>query len=1201
MPVRTEAKGFGDRRGFGGARVLAAAAVLLVLTAAALGGSAQADPGDIGFPGPSATGAAAATTGEKPESKLWWNDGSWWASMYDVGTADYYIWRLNLVTATWQRTNTRLDDRPGTHADVLWDQGSGKLYVASHAFSESQSSGDQARLYRYTYNTATDTYTPDAGFPVVIHNYKLETTVIDKDSTGQLWATWVQGGKVWVNHTICNPTCNDASWGTPYVHPDTVSNSVTSDDISSLVTFANNRVGLMWSDQGDDTMYFSIRLDSAGDTTWQTKQIALGGPGTNLADDHINLKSLHADTGDRVYAAVKTSKTGNDPLNVLLRYDLSANTWSSAVFGVGNNDHTRPQILLDTTSNLVHMFATADAGHGGGAIYRKTSPMNGTLSFTPSSGLGEKVLWDASSDMMNNVTSTKQTVNATTGIVIMAIESGDKRYWWNYLPLDGSPPPNAAPASVDDEYATRPDTALVVPAPGVLGNDSDGNGDPLTAAKTSEPTHGTVALNANGGFTYTPATGFTGTDSFTYRASDGTVRGNVATVTISVSNSTTTTVNPVDDAYVRSGAPTENNGSKTTLTVYKTNQESYLKFVVPALGGTVTNVTLRLFVDGASTVGGTLYPVGDDSWSESTLNWNNKPAAGASAIDSVGTTSAGQWVELDLAGFVTGPGTYSFVLKTGSTTKAVYSSSEGANPPELQVTSGGSPAANRAPTAVNDTYAAVEDTALVVTAPGVLDNDTDPDGNPLTAAKTSNPAHGTVAVNANGSFTYTPTAGYTGPDSFTYKASDGTAESADATVDITVSPAGSATTTTVTPVDDAYVRSGFPTENNGSATTLRVYRTSQESYLKFVVPALGGPVTQAKLRLFVNQASTVGGTLYEVADNSWSESTLIWNNKPAAGTSSLGSLGSVTLNQWVELDLTGDVTAAGTYSFVLKTGNGTAAWYSSSEGANPPELVVSSGGSPPANQAPTAGDDSYSTPQNTALVVSAPGVLANDNDPDGNPITAVKTSDPASGTVTLNATGSFTYTPSAVFTGTDSFTYKASDGTAQSANATVTIDVTAGGGGAGSVTVLPTKDTYVRSAFPTENNGTAATLRSYTASGKETRSYLSFTVSGLSGTLTSATLRLFVKDPSAVGGDLYGVPDSSWGETTLTWSTNPLLGSLIISIGNAALNTWVEIDVGSIVTGNGTYSFAVTGVSNDVVYYSSKEGTNPPELVLVTT
>jgi VCBS repeat-containing protein len=81
---------------------------------------------------------------------------------------------------------------------------------------------------------------------------------------------------------------------------------------------------------------------------------------------------------------------------------------------------------------------------------------------------------------------------------------------------------------------------LTVATPGVLGNDSDPDGDPLTAVLVTGPSHGSLTLNANGSFSYTPAADFAGSDSFSYRASDGTVSSSPATVTI--------TVTPVNDA-----------------------------------------------------------------------------------------------------------------------------------------------------------------------------------------------------------------------------------------------------------------------------------------------------------------------------------------------------------------------------------------------------------------------------------------------------------------------------------------------------------------------------------------------------------------------------------------------------------------------------------------------------------------------------
>ena len=97
---------------------------------------------------------------------------------------------------------------------------------------------------------------------------------------------------------------------------------------------------------------------------------------------------------------------------------------------------------------------------------------------------------------------------------------------------------------------------------------------------------------------------------------------------------------------------------------------------------------------------------------------------------------------------------------------------------------------NDAPVAGHDSYAVDQGTALNVAAPGVLGNDTDADGHALTAAQVSGPAQGTLVLNADGSFTYTPNAGFSGADSFTYTASDGQGGAAQGLVTITVNPAG---------------------------------------------------------------------------------------------------------------------------------------------------------------------------------------------------------------------------------------------------------------------------------------------------------------------------------------------------------------------------------------------------------------------------
>ena len=95
---------------------------------------------------------------------------------------------------------------------------------------------------------------------------------------------------------------------------------------------------------------------------------------------------------------------------------------------------------------------------------------------------------------------------------------------------------NNAPVATADAYYTPQDTDLVVAAPGVLGNDTDADTDPLTAVLVGDVTHGALDLTSDGGFTYTPTTGYDGPDSFTYKANDGTDDSNTVTVSIGIGN-----------------------------------------------------------------------------------------------------------------------------------------------------------------------------------------------------------------------------------------------------------------------------------------------------------------------------------------------------------------------------------------------------------------------------------------------------------------------------------------------------------------------------------------------------------------------------------------------------------------------------------------------------------------------------------------
>jgi hypothetical protein len=383
-------------------------------------------------------------TGEKPQSKLWFNDGAWWGSLFDRSSEEYHIYRYDWTAHTWSDTGTLIDERNTSKADTLWD--GTHLYVVS-AGSGLKNTSHGARILRYSYSSATKKYTLDQGFPVTITKTGLESIVLDKDTTGKLWVTYREpsDNKIYVNRTLND----DRTWGTPFVLPVNGAN-VSSDDISSVVAF-DSQVGVMWSNQIDSAIYFATHKDGDPDNVWQSSRTAIQGP--NFADDHISLRSLQAaDSSGRVFAAVKTSLNDlrnpnpNAPLIFLLVRDRDGN-WTNHVFGRVGDNHTRPILMLDEEHRDLYMFATAPCCTGGAIYYKKTSINN--VSFPD--GLGTPFIQSATDTSINDATSTKQNVSSATGLLVMASSgtvvgtggTGSGYYWHNAVDLgvvDNIPP-----------------------------------------------------------------------------------------------------------------------------------------------------------------------------------------------------------------------------------------------------------------------------------------------------------------------------------------------------------------------------------------------------------------------------------------------------------------------------------------------------------------------------------------------------------------------------------------------------------------------------------------------------------------------------------------------------------------------------------------------------------------------------------------
>lgn len=621
---------------------------------------------DIGIEGPSYAGAYLDPSGSKPQSKLWHHDGSWWGVLFQPASATFRIHRLERATGAWVATPAVIDARVNSRADVLWD--GRKLYVASHRYSVTSESGYPARLYRLSYDTAARQFVHDAGFPSQINNQKTESLVIDKDGTGRLWATWTQSNRIYVSHTLVD----ESAWSPPFILPG-IGTTVASDDISSVVAFGGDRIGILWGNQQTGAFHFAVHRDVDPPATWTT-ETAMSGAG--IADDHL---SLRADATGRLHAVVKTSLHGDlDPLVLLLTRDPSTGRWSSTTVASNVDSHTRPIVQLDESARQVHVLMTgpqppSTTGQKGGDIYLKSASMDAPAF---AAGLGTPLIRDSGNATMNNVTSTKQPVSAATGLVALASTEGTDRYWHADLPLGASTTTTTAPTSTT---ASTPTTTAVTT--------STTTSSTTTAAPTT--TVPTTTTTAPATTTTTTAATTTTTTATTTTAQTTTTTAAQTTTTTTPTDSRTTVVPVTKDAYTRSAAPTTRYGASTFVRVQAASAtdiyHAHLAFAVPTGLGTITSAKLRLHVTSGSIDGGTVH-LADPAWDEMAITWSNAPALGA-AVANADRVADGTWVEIDVTPSIVPGAAVGFALRNSTADGAYYSSREGANPPQLVITS----------------------------------------------------------------------------------------------------------------------------------------------------------------------------------------------------------------------------------------------------------------------------------------------------------------------------------------------------------------------------------------------------------------------------------------------------------------------------------------------------------------------------------
>ncbi len=668
---------------------------------------------------------------------------------------------------------------------------------------------------------------------------------------------------------------------------------------------------------------------------------------------------------------------------------------------------------------------------------------------------------------------------------------------------------------------------------------------------------------------------------------------------------TSLTFNPIHDANVRDDNPNTNYGSSTVIQVDNSPAKHILMTFNVAGTNQVFKATLRLYNVNESSSGGDFYQVVNPSWDESTVTWNNAPSEEPTLLASLGEVDPNNWYEVDVTSIVTGNGLVGIKMTSTATNGAYYTSKEGATgfAPELVLSFEGV-GVNNPPVADNQSVTTTEGMPVTVTLTG-----SDPDSDcPLTFSIVSQPANGNLGSinneqcnlgNGSAEVLYTPDTNFTGSDSFTFEIADPiSASSNTATVSITVDP--SSGTLTFTPTEDAFVRESSPTSNYGSSSLLQVDGSPvNHSLITFNVTGVGSnQIANATLRLYNENFSPAGGNFYQINNPSWDEGTVTWNNAPNEDSTLLASLGTVSPGNWYNVDLTSIVTGDGLVSVKAISTHVDGAYYSSKEGSFSPELVVNlvNGN----NNPPAADNQSVTTNENTPITITLTG-----SDPDGDCPLTFSVSQPSNGSLgsvtnqqctSSNGSADVVYTPDTDFSGSDNFTFNISDPAGASSN-TATVSITVDPS-SGTLTFTPTEDAFVRESSPTSNYGSSSLLQ--VDGSPVNHSLITFNVIGVgSNQIANATLRLYNENFSPVGGNFYQINNPSWDEGTVTWNNAPNEDStLLASLGTVSPGNWYNVDLTSIVTGDGLVSVKAISTHVDGAYYSSKEGSFSPELVV---
>ncbi len=647
---------------------------------------------------------------------------------------------------------------------------------------------------------------------------------------------------------------------------------------------------------------------------------------------------------------------------------------------------------------------------------------------------------------------------------------------------------NIPPAAVNDVATTPEDVPVRV---AVLTNDSDPDRDPLTITSASA-NHGTVVINADGTLSFTPDANFNGVANVSYTITDS--NGGFATATLTI------TVGAVNDAPTADPIPNLSGQDGTSASVNIGNffndlDGDTLSFSAAGLppgmgidpatgiisgtlaanasqsgpynvtitandghGGTVTQTFTWTVTNPAPTATNDSATTNEDTpviiavlANDTDPDQDPLTVTSASALNGTVTINADGTISYSPNANFNGSDTITYTISDGNGGTSTASVTVTVNP------------VNDLPVAVNDNATTNEDTPVTLNP---LANDSDVDGDPLTITSATSP-NGTVTINTDGTITFTPDANFNGLATITYNISDGNGGTATATIsvnvvavnDAPVANPSTASTPEDTPVNvpvlandtdidgdpltvtAAYAPNGTVVINaDGTVTYTPNANFNGTDTITYTISDGKGGFSTSTVSVsvgLVNDAPTATPIAPQASDDSAVISLPVAGNFSdldgdtlsfvATGLPTGLSIDPVTGVISGTIDKAASQINGGVYSVTVTASDG--------NGGTVSTIFTWNVGNPP----PVASNDVAVTNEDASVTIS---VLANDSDPDGDPLSVTSATAP-NGTVVINPDGTITYTPNGNFNGTDTITYNISDGNGGTSTATVTVTVNA--------------------------------------------------------------------------------------------------------------------------------------------------------------